>query len=352
MEFERPPKVKRFESKDRSRSNITGACTGTENTQAEKEMEEPSDKIHPITPRDAMKIPRTDVVAEYEHDNINLQEAVLSQSETRPITEEQLVDEVKAIYAGLVMVEKKCIEIEEQKLDDAGNLTVLQWQALTALHRTFLHEYLDFFLACDLPVLKRLDGKYSMPARIWRYGIHWILELLRKEPPDFLNHMLTLIYLVYSMMTLLLETVLAVEEMWIECLVYLLARCWYTKVRNESGVGRMQHHLAVLSRPNMLQQLCCYSKSLVSIRTFVDAIKRILLLFNPLMDTTNTTNKYHPPLLTVFFEINGPLFRRHDIAIFIHYANVPNIHPGQVKGLFSHVVPVHLQGVRHIKQHL
>jgi hypothetical protein len=33
------------------------------------------------------------------------------QQETSPISQEQLVNEVKGIYAGLVMVEKKCIEV-------------------------------------------------------------------------------------------------------------------------------------------------------------------------------------------------------------------------------------------------
>jgi hypothetical protein len=37
--------------------------------------------------------------------------SMLLQPETRPITQEQLVNEVKGIYAGLVMVEKKCVEV-------------------------------------------------------------------------------------------------------------------------------------------------------------------------------------------------------------------------------------------------
>ncbi|RAO69717.1 uncharacterized protein BHQ10_005729 [Talaromyces amestolkiae] len=157
MELKRTPQDKSFGDEDQSRSNITGARPGTENIQAEKEMEEPSDTIPARNQRDAMKISRTD--------DINLQEALISQPETRLITEEQLVDEVKAIYAGLVMVERKCVEIEKQRFDDAEKLTDQQWQALIALHRTLLHEHHDFFLACDHPVLKRLDGKYSMPAR-------------------------------------------------------------------------------------------------------------------------------------------------------------------------------------------
>src|SRR5271156_2000634 len=37
---------------------------------------------------------------------------MLKQPETRAITQDQLVNEVKGIYAGLVMVEKKCVEAE------------------------------------------------------------------------------------------------------------------------------------------------------------------------------------------------------------------------------------------------
>jgi hypothetical protein len=59
--------------------------------------------------------------------------------ETRPITEEQLVHEVRGIYAGLVMVEKMCMEIDRQQSQSSNKLNDLQWQALIALHRTLLH---------------------------------------------------------------------------------------------------------------------------------------------------------------------------------------------------------------------
>jgi hypothetical protein len=38
---------------------------------------------------------------------------VIKARAARPITQEQLVNEVKGIYAGLVMVEKKCVEIDQ-----------------------------------------------------------------------------------------------------------------------------------------------------------------------------------------------------------------------------------------------
>jgi hypothetical protein len=36
---------------------------------------------------------------------------MILQPETRPITQDQLVNETKGIYAGLVMVERKCVEV-------------------------------------------------------------------------------------------------------------------------------------------------------------------------------------------------------------------------------------------------
>ncbi len=72
--------------------------------------------------------------------------SMLLQPDTRPITPEQLVNEVKGIYSGLVMVEKKCVEIITQRASTGGKLSNDQWQALIALHRTLLHEHHDFFV--------------------------------------------------------------------------------------------------------------------------------------------------------------------------------------------------------------
>lgn len=68
---------------------------------------------------------------------------VLLQPETRPISQDQLIAEVKGIYAGLAMVETKCIEVDNaQSPNEPGTnkLNNEQWQALIALHRTLLHE--------------------------------------------------------------------------------------------------------------------------------------------------------------------------------------------------------------------
>lgn len=61
------------------------------------------------------------------------------------------VAELKRIYAALVIVEAKCIEIDKKQatlaLDtgsDAEKLNSKQWQDLTALHRTLLCEHFEF----------------------------------------------------------------------------------------------------------------------------------------------------------------------------------------------------------------
>ncbi|KAH6614567.1 hypothetical protein B0J18DRAFT_302997 [Chaetomium sp. MPI-SDFR-AT-0129] len=241
---------------------------------------------------------------------------ILKQPETRPISQEQLVAEVKGIYAGLVMVENKCIEVDTNQSNQPATTTKLnndQWQALIALHRTLLHEHHDFFLASQHPsasaALRRLAAKYAMPARMWRHGIHSFLELLRHRLPASLDHMLTFIYMAYSMMALLYETVPAFEDTWIECLGDLgryrmaiedddirdrevwtaVSRHWYSRASDKSPrTGRLYHHLAILARPNALQQLSNYAKSLCVEIPFVSARESIMTLFEPLMSKTRT----------------------------------------------------------------
>jgi hypothetical protein len=124
---------------------------------------------------------------------------VILQPETRPISQEELVAEVQGIYAGLVMVEAKCIEVDNRKAEleqaevERSMLSDEQWQALIALHRTLLHEHHDFFLAAQhpsaSPALRSLAQKYATPAQSWRHGIHSFLELLKHRQSGSLEHM-------------------------------------------------------------------------------------------------------------------------------------------------------------------
>jgi hypothetical protein len=265
---------------------------------------------------------------------------LIKEPETRPISQEQLVAEVKGIYAGLVMVETKCIEVDNaQSSHSDTKLNNEQWQALIALHRTLLHEHHDFFLASQhpsaSPALRRLALKYAMPARMWRHGIHSFLELLRHRLPASLEHMLTFIYLAYSMMALLYETVPAFEDTWIECLGDLgryrmaiededirdrevwtsVSRHWYSKASDKKpDTGRLYHHLAILARPNALQQLFYYTKSLCVPLPFASARESIMTLFDPILNSTTAQPSRLIPIDAAFVKAHGILFseKSHD----------------------------------------
>ena len=275
---------------------------------------------------------------------------ILLQPETRPISHEQLVVEVKGIYAGLVMVEAKCIDVDEKQSAAAQDrnparrtsLTPEQWQALIALHKTLLHEHHDFFLASQhpsaSPALSRLAAKYSMPARMWRHGIHAFLEVLRHRLPESLDHMLAFIYIAYSMMALLCETVPTFEDTWIECLGDLgryrmaiedddirdrevwsgVARFWYGKAAdNNPQVGRLYHHLAILARPFTLQQLSLYLRALTCILPFESARGSIRTLFNPILEGRESSYHRASSVETMFIKAHGLLFTESPVEEFL-----------------------------------
>jgi hypothetical protein len=249
---------------------------------------------------------------------------LLLQPETRPISHEQLVIEVKGIYAGLIMVESKCIDVDDEQTIAATEKDPLkqtklnpeQWQALIALHKTLLHEHHDFFLASHHPLaspaLNRLAAKYSMPGRMWRHGIHAFLEVLRHRLPDSFDHMLAFIYIAYSMMALLYETVPTFEDTWIDCLGDLgryrmaieddgiwdrdvwvatsKAMIWYRKAADKKPkIGRLYHHLANLARPYTLQQLSIDTHLLTCVEPLESTKASVMTLFNPNLDNKEFT---------------------------------------------------------------
>ena len=290
---------------------------------------------------------------------LDLEPVLLLQPETRPISHDQLVVEVKGIYAGLVLVESKCVEVDEKQAAAAQEkdpsrqtrLTNEQWQALIHLHKTLLHEHHDFFLASQHPsaslALSKLAAKYSMPARMWRHGIHAFLEVLRHRLPESLDHMLAFIYIAYSMMALLYETVPAFEDTWIECLGDLgryrmavedddqrdrdvwsgVARSWYSKAADKNpSTGRLYHHLAILARPYTLQQLSFYTRSLTCSNPFESARTSIMTLFNPILNGKESAYHRSTSVETMIIKAHGILFCRQAMDQF--YAIVEQLKSG------------------------
>lgn len=216
--------------------------------------------------------------------------------ETYVVTEEQVYSESHGIYAGLLMVEAKCAEICKHYGDRQVEISPFQWQPLISLFRTLLQEHHDFHLASGhpaaSPAVLELAEKLEMPRRMWYIGIFGLLELQRRRLPESLEHMLTFVYETYYMLTLFLETVPRFEQVWMECLGDLarcrmrleqsdlgeyelwagIARYWYNKAADKDpDQGRIQHHLAVLAQPDVVQQLFYYTKSLTSVHAFARA---------------------------------------------------------------------------------
>ncbi|KAG9189254.1 hypothetical protein G6011_06122 [Alternaria panax] len=136
-------------------------------------------------------------------------------------------------------------------------------------------------------------------------------------------------------MALLYETVPAFEDTWIECLGDLgryrmaiededvrdretwtgVARSWYTKAADKNPtVGRLYHHLAILARPNALQQMYYYSRSLTCVKPFQSARESILTLLDPILGRAGASSTHALPIDTNFIKAHGRQFERSPAA--------------------------------------
>ncbi|KAI4956588.1 hypothetical protein J4E91_000800 [Alternaria rosae] len=130
-------------------------------------------------------------------------------------------------------------------------------------------------------------------------------------------------------MALLYETVPAFEDTWIECLGDLgryrmaiededvrdretwagVARSWYTKAADKNPtVGRLYHHLAILARPNALQQMYYYSRSLTCVKPFQSARESILTLLDPILGRAGAPLTHALAIDTNFIKAHGLQF--------------------------------------------
>ncbi|KAK2059386.1 hypothetical protein LY76DRAFT_512255 [Colletotrichum caudatum] len=136
------------------------------------------------------------------------------------------------------------------------------------------------------------------------------------------------------MMALLYETVPTFEDTWIECLGDLgryrmaieddnlkdrevwtsVSRHWYSKASDKAPTtGRLYHHLAILARPNALQQLFYYAKSLCVPIPFLSARESIMTLFDPHLNGTPTRLQ---EIDAAFVRAHGVLFSGKSSGLF------------------------------------
>ena len=154
------------------------------------------------------------------------------------------------------------------------------------------------------------------------------------------------------MMALLYKTVSAFKKTWIECLGDLaryhmaveetdlkdckiwtgVARHWYSLASEKTPtIGRLYHHLAILARLNVIQQLCYYTKSLCVLIPFMSARESIMTLFDLIFILMTLR---FSPIDTAFVKTHGILFSRKHVdqldASMEEYLSLLNGHIGRV----------------------
>jgi hypothetical protein len=156
-----------------------------------------------------------------------------------------------------------------------------------------------------------------------------------------------------------MESVPSFEETWIECLGDLaryrmaieeadlrdreiwsnVARIWYNKAADKSpNVGRIQHYLAVLARPNIVQQLFYYSKALVSVIPFPNTQESIILLFNPFLEDDEIASQRYSLVESTLIKAHGILFKHGSIPQYTllmdQFCSILDSHIGRVTSKF------------------
>lgn len=88
-----------------------------------------------------------------------------------------------------------------------------------------------------------------------------------------------------------------------------VSRHWYSKASDKSPTtGRLYHHLAILARPNGIQQLFYYYKSLSVPIPFPGTREWIMTLFDPIMQQKHGPFKGLRPSEVTFVKTHGILF--------------------------------------------
>lgn len=123
------------------------------------------------------------------------------------VGQEQLIAQVKAVYADLDVVLVRCHEIDFQTAMPPAEVNFLnqqQWEALAACLREILRGHHQSFLRSPLPppansALVTVLSKHTMPLRLWVHGTYNPFNGVQDDMPPDLKHMLSLISLAYSM---------------------------------------------------------------------------------------------------------------------------------------------------------
>ncbi|EMR09666.1 hypothetical protein PNEG_01856 [Pneumocystis murina B123] len=260
------------------------------------------------------------------------------------VTREMLLKEIKSSYKGLIHLESH-VKLQDNicnqfdKKFSFSDKDHEKFRKLSELHEALLFLYINFLSLTQHPSaslsIMKIPIKYTIPARLWRNSIYTYLEILRSQLPYTIEHLISYILFSYSQITVLLETVSTFENEWIECLGDLaryrmaieevdmesrnhwnnVAKYWYVKgLKNLPTLGRLYHHLAILSKDNILEKLFYYSKALIVSKSFSYARGSILSLFDPIFihkeSLCFSNASKNSDLINNYVKLHGLLFTR------------------------------------------
>ena len=170
-----------------------------------------------------------------------------------------------------------------------------------------------------------------MPARLWQFGIHNFLEVLRYRLSEYFDYMLAFIYTAYSVMTLLYETMPAFADTWVEYLGDLgryrmavedndrrdretwsnVSQYWYKKATNKNPhIGRLAHYLTILSKPFTIEQLSLYLRALTSITPFDSANASVLTLLDPVLEGKHDAAPQSSYVEIILIKMSGIILKK------------------------------------------
>jgi hypothetical protein len=123
------------------------------------------------------------------------------------------------------------------KLKKKMKLNNKRWQILFTLHEILLYKHHDFFFISQHSFASlessRLIAKYLISAKMWHHEIHVFLKIFRHKLLNFLDYMLTFVYIAYFIIILLYEIVSTFENIWIKSYnnCRYIRRRWHAKCR-------------------------------------------------------------------------------------------------------------------------
>ncbi|KTW28179.1 hypothetical protein T552_02038 [Pneumocystis carinii B80] len=258
------------------------------------------------------------------------------------VTREMLLKEIKTSYKGLIRLESH-VKLQDnicEKFDinvSFSDKDHEKFRKLSELHGALLFLYINFLSLTQHPSachsIMKIPIKYTIPARLWKNSIYAYLEILRSQLPYTIEHLISYILFSYSQITVLLETASTFKNEWMECLGDLaryrmaieeidmktknhwsnISKYWYIKVlMNLPTLGRLYHHLAILSKDNILKKLFYYSKALVVSKSFSSARGSILSLFDPIFihkeSSCFSETSRNSDLINNYVKLHGLLF--------------------------------------------